>query len=320
MAPPPHITTERLEVLVKLATEKQCYLEWQDSLAPTSTSLSTASTSGLAIQDPDVGHGKRNLAMPMGDLGPGISSLPRPPGDLGSRHECQYLEQGKVQGDVAMISKAANNLVNEAKAAYEDGVWQTDASRHAKHRKVDPSTIEGGTTVLQASPGKATLKMAYFFSGVKRKASIAEQLKTTCAKQGLGLVIFEIDVLVGGDEHDLLNKEFRRLGWPESKTANSTSLSSHPLAAAGAGQTGRTTMVRSHVGTGPSHGASRPRKLTNNEGQTRGTSSSTSPSQRSGGLSWREQRGLWYGQSLNIRKTWVGWTKENQPASGNSRR
>ena len=104
-----------------------------------------------------------------------------------------------------MISKAANDLVSEAKAAYEDGVWQTDASRHAKHRKVDPSTIEGGTTVLEARPGKATLKMAYFFSGVKRKASIAEQLKRRCAKQGLGLIIFEIDVLVGGDEHDLLN-------------------------------------------------------------------------------------------------------------------
>ena len=32
-APPPHITPARLAVLVKLATEKQCYLEWQDSLA-----------------------------------------------------------------------------------------------------------------------------------------------------------------------------------------------------------------------------------------------------------------------------------------------
>ena len=61
--------------------------------------------------------------------------------------------------------------------------------------------------MLEARPGKATLKMAYFFSGVKRKASIAEQLKRRCAKQGLGLIIFEIDVLVGGYEHDLLNKE-----------------------------------------------------------------------------------------------------------------
>ena len=104
-----------------------------------------------------------------------------------------------------MVSRAANDLVTEAKAAYEGCVWQTDASRHAKHRKVDLSTIEGGTTVLEARPGKATLKMAYFFSGVKRKASIAEHLKRRCAKQGLGLIIVEIDVLVGGDKHDLLN-------------------------------------------------------------------------------------------------------------------
>ena len=61
--------------------------------------------------------------------------------------------------------------------------------------------------MIEARPGKATLKMAYFFSGVKRKASIAEQLKRICAKQGLGLIIFEIGVLVGGKEHDLLNRE-----------------------------------------------------------------------------------------------------------------
>ena len=219
-----------------------------------------------------------------------------------------------------MISKAANDLVSEAKAAYEDGVWQTDASRHAKHRKVDLATIEGGTTVLQARPGKATLKMAYFFSGVKRKASIAEQLKTRCAKQGLGLVIFEIDVLVGGDEHDLLNKEFRRLGWPESKTANSTSLSFDPLAATGAGRIGRTTMARSHVETGPSQAASRHRKRTNREGRTRGTSSSISPSGRSGGPSWQERMASLPALFSNTQRIWVAWTRGNQPSFGNFRR
>ena len=59
----------------------------------------------------------------------------------------------------------------------------------------------------EARPGNATLKMAYFFSGVKRKASIAEQLKRRCAKQGLGFIIFEIDVPVGVEENDLLNRE-----------------------------------------------------------------------------------------------------------------
>ena len=70
----------------------------------------------------------------MGDLGPGISSLPRPPGDLGSRNDCHYLESDqRAQGDVAMITKVADDFITEAKAAYEDGIWQTDASRHAKH-------------------------------------------------------------------------------------------------------------------------------------------------------------------------------------------
>ena len=47
--------------------------------------------------------------------------------------------------------------------------------------------------------------MAYF-AGVKRKASVAEELKLLCAKEGMGLVIFEVDVLIGGAEHDLLDR------------------------------------------------------------------------------------------------------------------
>ena len=188
--PPPNITSSRLTVLVKMASEKNCYLEWQDFLASTATPLSSTPSSRIASQGPDVGQGNRNFALPMGDLGPGISSLPRPPGDLGSRSECHYLEPSKDRGDVAMITKAADNLMTEAKAAYEDGIWQTDASCYAKRRKKSPSTIEGGTTVLEARPGKATLTMAYFFSGVKRKASIAEQSKRRYAKHVLGLIIF----------------------------------------------------------------------------------------------------------------------------------
>ena len=63
-----------------------------------------------------------------------------------------------------------------------------------------------GTTLLEAKPGMATLRMADFFSGVKHKASIAEQLNSRCAKRGLVLVVFEIDVLVGGQQQDLLKE------------------------------------------------------------------------------------------------------------------
>ena len=60
--------------------------------------------------------------------------------------------------------------------------------------------------MLEAKEGQRILRMAYFFSGVKRKASIAEQLKRRCAKLGLGLVVYEVDILVGGSEHDLLDR------------------------------------------------------------------------------------------------------------------
>jgi hypothetical protein len=47
-APPPHITPARLAVLVKMATEKNCYLEWQDTHTSSSTPLSASSTPRIA--------------------------------------------------------------------------------------------------------------------------------------------------------------------------------------------------------------------------------------------------------------------------------
>ena len=38
-----------------------------------------------------------------------------------------------------------------------------------------------------------------------RKASVGEHLKRLCRKEGLGLVVHGVDVLVGGSEHDLLD-------------------------------------------------------------------------------------------------------------------
>ena len=52
-----------------------------------------------------------------------------------------------------------------------------------------------------------TLRVAYFFSGIQKKASIAEQLKARCEKEGIGLTVFEIDVMIGGSSHDLLDRE-----------------------------------------------------------------------------------------------------------------
>ena len=99
------------------------------------------------------------------------------------------------------------NFMDKAKAAFDKGVWQTYASLHARYKVVDPESLKGGTTVVQAKPGKTTLRMAYFFSGIQRKASIAEQLKKRCEKEGIGLVVFEIDVVIGGSQHDQLDRE-----------------------------------------------------------------------------------------------------------------
>ena len=97
--------------------------------------------------------------------------------------------------------------MTEAKAAYDRGAWATDASHHSRHKQVDPALLEGGTALLEAQPGKRTLRLAYFFAGIKRKASVAEELKLLCKKDGLGLTVFEVDVLIGGSEHDLLERE-----------------------------------------------------------------------------------------------------------------
>ena len=166
---------------------------------------------------------------PVGDLGPGLSSSEVPPGEVGTfgadNTYPKYVRLGFANDpfDLADDSKAyspskpetAENCRNEqadeffhkAKAAYDNGVWQTDASTHARKMDVDKSEVEDGTTLLEPKPGMRTLKLAYFFSGVKRKASIAEELKALCRKDGFGLIVYEVDVLVGGRQHDLLDQE-----------------------------------------------------------------------------------------------------------------
>ena len=168
----------------------------------------------------------------MGDLGRGWSSVAPPPGDNGNwkdgtayptnmriRSKPDFLDDPFDSADYERLYQPpkpetaaeasqlmANKFFEEAKAAYDKGAWQTDASHHARHKKVDPDSLKNGTTLLEPQEGQRTLRMAYFFSGVKRKASIAEQLKQRCAKLGRGLIVYEVDVLVGGSEHDLLDR------------------------------------------------------------------------------------------------------------------
>ena len=50
---------------------------------------------------------------------------------------------------------------------------------------------------VEARNGLPTLRVACFFSGVERKASIAEFLKEWCTAEGFGLAFYEVDTLVG---------------------------------------------------------------------------------------------------------------------------
>ena len=54
--------------------------------------------------------------------------------------------------------------------ALVDGVWQSDGSQHASKGQVKPGDSSRPTLTVAAQSGQTTLKVAYFFSGIRRKA------------------------------------------------------------------------------------------------------------------------------------------------------
>ena len=66
---------------------------------------------------------------------------------------------------------------------------------------------DGATVSLAPREGFPTLKVVYFFSGTHRRASIAEHLELLCKRSGVGLCMIEVDTLVGGKDHDLLDRD-----------------------------------------------------------------------------------------------------------------
>ena len=95
---------------------------------------------------------------------------------------------------------------NLADAAKVGGAWQTDGSRHSLGLRLTEEELQDGTVLVRPREGRTTLKVCYLFSGVKRKASIGEHLRKLCAAEGIGLRMFEVDIVVGGSEHDLLDR------------------------------------------------------------------------------------------------------------------
>mgnify|MGYP003333509867 CR=1 FL=1 len=96
---------------------------------------------------------------------------------------------------------------DDTNAAMVDGVWMSDGSRHTVEGPRKRQTDSKYTIVVEPRNGLQTIRVAYFFSGVERKASIGNKLRQLCEKHGYGLLFEEIDILVGGSAHDLLDKE-----------------------------------------------------------------------------------------------------------------
>ena len=124
------------------------------------------------------------------------------------------------------MQAALEEIPSLAQAARVGGAWQTDGSRHTVGSRLTGEGIQDGTLLVPPQEGRTTLRVCYLFSGVKRKASIGEELKKMCLKEGIGLRMYEVDILVGGSVHDLLDKasQDRWMSRIESKTSEAANI------------------------------------------------------------------------------------------------
>ena len=111
---------------------------------------------------------------------------------------------------------------DDSNAAMVDGVWKSDASRHTIDGPMKRTATSKYSIEVQARDDLPTIRVAYFFSGVERKASIGNKLKNLCAKHGYGLRFEEIDILVGGKSTTSSTRSLRRPTSKRSRAARST--------------------------------------------------------------------------------------------------
>ena len=90
------------------------------------------------------------------------------------------------------MQAALDEIPSLAQAARVGGAWQTDGSRHTVGSRLTGEDLQDGTLLVPPREGRTTLRVCYLFSGVKRKASIGEELKKMCLKEGIGLRMFEV--------------------------------------------------------------------------------------------------------------------------------
>ena len=89
----------------------------------------------------------------------------------------------------------------------KDCEYEPDSSQKAAAWKKTTKDQEVAEIVLKPKHGKPSLRMAYFFAGKSRKASVGEELRKLCEADGFGLIVYEVDILNGGSAHDLINTE-----------------------------------------------------------------------------------------------------------------
>ena len=150
----------------------------------------------------------------------GSASLGAPAVPVGSQPDAEAVEvhlesaatpmTPRASGVVDSFEVPAEAAVGDSDAALVAGVWQTDASQHAAGALGTGLDATVPSVRVPTPEGSSTLRVAYFFAGVKRKASLAEALRSRCVAAGLGLIMFEIDILVGGSGHDLLDSSSQR--------------------------------------------------------------------------------------------------------------
>ena len=71
-----------------------------------------------------------------------------------------------------------------------NGVWQSDGSRHTVRDQVTSRREVGPSVTIPAQSGKRTLKVLYLFSGISRKASIAEYIAKRCERETVTVLNF----------------------------------------------------------------------------------------------------------------------------------
>ena len=101
-------------------------------------------------------------------------------------------------------------------------VWQPDSSQEAAKADVTSHDQDVAEIVVQATQGKPTLRVAYFFAGKSRNGSIGSELKILCKDRGFGLIVHEIDILNGGNPTICWPKTRKPAGRAECKRASST--------------------------------------------------------------------------------------------------